>query len=56
LIPAKPIHLEIDASGFTTAGIITQQHNKGCGGAEGVTYSAKGNKSYGKGYWHQVAY
>jgi hypothetical protein len=53
--PAKPIHFETDASGFAIIGIISQQHDKVYGVAEGAVRSAKGNQSASKGRWHPVA-
>jgi hypothetical protein len=52
--PAKPIHLETDASGFAIAGIISQQQDKVCSGTEGIARGVKGRAD--KGHWHLVAF
>ncbi len=53
--PARPIRLETDASGFAIAGIISQQQDDVCEGADG-TARATGKGCVNKGHWHPVAF
>jgi hypothetical protein len=46
---AGPICLEMDASGFTIAGIILKQQDEVCSGVEGTMQDVKGGPA-GKGY------
>jgi hypothetical protein len=53
--PARPICLETDASGFAIAGIISQQQDNVCEGANGAV-RATGKGRTNKGHWHLVAF
>ncbi len=55
-IPAKPIYLELDTSGFAIAGIILQQQDEIHCTTEDAECSAKGTKLTGMAYWHLVVF
>jgi hypothetical protein len=48
--PARPNHLETDASGFAIAGIISQQQDDACDASASVQGPS------GKGHRHPVAF
>ncbi len=53
--PARPMRIKTDALGFAIAGIISQQQDDVCEGADGAA-CAMGKGHANKGHWHPVAF